>query len=49
MTFLRGAIAEPVAGPGVELRGDPIAVVLREVRHALFLGQVLANEPEGSH
>ena len=48
MAFLRGAIAEPFVGPVVELRRDPSAVVLRQVRHALFLGQVLANEPEGN-
>ena len=29
------------------MRGDPIAVVLRQVRHALFLRQVLAKEPVG--
>ncbi len=48
MAFLRGAVAEPFAGPVVELLGDPIAVGLREPGHALFLGEVLANEPEGS-
>ena len=49
MAFLRGAIAEPFTRPGVELAGNRIAVVLREPGHALALGQVLANEPEGSH
>ena len=35
MAFLRGAEAEPFAGPVVELAGNRIAVVLRQVRHAL--------------
>ena len=38
---------EPFSRPRVELHGDPIAVVLRQVRQALSLGQVLANEPVG--
>ncbi len=41
-------MADPFSGPGVEPCRNAIAVVLREVRHALFLGQVLANEPEAS-
>ena len=39
MTFLRGAIAAPFTRPGVELRRYPIAVVLRQVRHAPGLGR----------
>ena len=38
---------EPFSRPCVEFRGDPIAVVLCQVRHGLFLGQVLTNEPVG--
>ncbi len=40
--------AEPFARPGVELCRNAIAVVLREPGHALFLGQVLANERVGA-
>ncbi len=44
MAFLRGAIAELFTGPVVELRRDPSAVVLRQVRHGPFLGQVLPDQ-----
>ncbi len=44
IAFLRGAVAEPFTRPGVELRGDPIAVVLRQVRHALFLEEILLDQ-----
>ena len=40
-------MAEPFAGPLIELAGDRIAVVLRELGHALFLGQVLADQAVG--
>ena len=48
IAFLQGAIAEPFTRPRVELRRYPIAVVLRRAFHALALGEMLANEPEGS-
>ena len=47
MAFLRGAIAEPFARPGVELCRDAIAVMLRQVRHALGLGEVLPDQAVG--
>ncbi len=42
--ILRGAIAEPLARPVVELAGNRIAVVLRQVFHALALGQLLPDQ-----
>ena len=47
IAFLRSPIAEPLPWPAVEFRSDPIAIVLREVSHALALGQILAHEAIG--
>ncbi len=38
---------EPFSRPCVEFRGDAIAVVLRQVVHALALGKVLADQAVG--
>ena len=35
--LLRGFVVVPLSGPGVELLRDPVAVPLRDVRHALPL------------
>ena len=43
MAFLWGAVAEPFPRPCVEFRGDPIAVVLREVFHALAPREMLPD------
>ncbi len=42
-----GAVAEPFSGPVVDLCRNAIAVVLRQVFHALALGQVLADQAVG--
>jgi len=47
IAFLRGTVAEPFAGPVVELCRNAIAVVLRQVFHVLALGQVLADQAVG--
>ncbi len=47
MAFLRGTVAKPFAGPVVELCRNAIAVVLRQVFHALALGQVLPDQAVG--
>ena len=44
IAFLRGAVAEPFSGPVVELSCDSIAVVLREVFHALAVGKILPDQ-----
>lgn len=44
MTFLWGTVAEPFCG-AADLLGDPIAVALREVFHALVLGPHLEITP----
>ena len=35
IAFLRGAVAGALPGSGIEMRGDPIAVPLGEVGHAV--------------
>ena len=47
IAFLRGAVAEPFTRPRVELCRYPIAVVLRQVRHALAPGQLLLDQAVG--
>ncbi len=47
IAFLRGPVAESLPRPAVELRRDPMAVVLGECRHAAPLGEVLPQQPVG--
>ncbi len=48
IAFLRGAKAEPFSEPLIELAGNSIAVVLRQVFHALVLGEILADAAVGA-
>ncbi len=47
MAFLRGAIAEPLAGSLVEGAGNGRAVLLGQVTHTLPLGEILPDQAIG--
>src|SRR5215469_11118931 len=45
--FGRGGVAEGAAGPGVELGGDGVELVLAVAGQVAALGQVVADQPVG--
>ena len=47
MTFLRGAIAEPFAMPGVELRRYPIAVRTSKITPLIWDGRSAVTRFDG--
>jgi hypothetical protein len=47
IAFLRGTIVDPFTRPVVELCREAVAVVLRQVFHAVALGEILPDQAVG--